>query len=81
MTAINVVEFPKLKKLGVSAFEGCVDLITVSLPSLGKVPSRAFTGCINLVIVVLNSAEKIDVTAFENRSMITIFKAHKEVKQ
>lgn len=61
--------------MGVSAFQSCSNLITVSFPNLSRIPDRMCLYCFNLLSVYFNTATAINTYAFRQCSSLTTVSA------
>lgn len=66
---VETVFLPKLETLGVSAFENCSYLQSVSLPLTEEAPLYAFSNCISLHKLELPRLKKIGMEAFMNTAL------------
>ena len=67
-SGLLTVALPSVTELGVSAFEGCVNLTAVVLAEgLGEIPNLAFHGCVSLLAIdIPESVRSIGAEAFRD---------------
>jgi len=70
-SGISEVYFPRVEKVGGSAFDSCYNLSEISLPSAKEIRNHAFSGCDNLTKVSLPSASVIGSYVFQSSKNIT----------
>lgn len=66
-----VTRFPNATTIGRQAFDGCMELTSISLPKATTIGSYAFNGCTNLTSVDLPVATTIGSSAFEGCRNLT----------
>lgn len=70
-TLESVTLSQELIAVGSDAFNGCINLNSVTAPSVQSVGDRAFYGCSSLNGFVLSNAKTIGISAFENAGTTT----------
>lgn len=80
--SLTMTSLPKVKKIGVSAFQGCSKLTTLNLgENMQEVSSDAFNGCKNVTKLTFpNAIKTIGDRAFQDCSSVTEVTVGKELK-